>query len=141
MIIDPTKPPAPGGEPPNQPRIHVDSDWKREAQAEKERLAHEIEDAQASAGAPGGRRDDGALPPPTFATLVQMLATQTAIFLSDQVDPRSGRPLRHLGLAKHHIDLLRMLEEKTRGHLEDEEKRLLEALLHDLLMAYVEAAS
>jgi hypothetical protein len=132
-------------------RIHVDTDWKKQAQAEKERLTREVEAAAAakaaapkdSAGVPGaeyGGRAQG-LPPATFSVLVQTLATQAAMFMSEQPDPETGAPMRNLELAKHNIDLLRVLEEKTRGNLSEEEKHLLETLLYELLMAYVSAAS
>jgi len=148
-----TPPAAPGGSGPaaGGPKIHVDSDWKKEAQAEKERLAREAEQAAASAPPAGGRRaaaDAGPqagppreLPPANFTSLVQTLATQAAIFLSDQEDPETGESLRHLDLAKHNIDLLGVLEEKTRGNLTDDERRLLDRLLYELRMAYVSAAS
>jgi hypothetical protein len=141
------QPPQGGG------RIHVDTDWKKQAQAEKERLAQEVEAAAAakaakaaapkeSAGIPGaeyGGRAQG-LPQASFSVLVQMLATQAAMFMSEQPDPETGTPLQNLELAKHNIDLLRVLEEKTKGNLSDEEKHLLETLLYELLMAYVSAA-
>jgi hypothetical protein len=133
------------------PRIHVDTDWKKQAQAEKERLAREAESA-AAAKAAGAARPAGPeigaeaeigdrLPQASFATLVQTLATQAAIFMSDQADPETGESVQNLELAKHNIDLLRVLEEKTKGNLTDDEKRLLETLLYELLMAYVSAAS
>jgi len=125
-------------------RIHVDADWKAEAKAEKERLARETAERHAPAGqgpAAGAGRGPGRLPPPSLAALVQTLATQAAIFLSSETDPETGRPLRNLDLAKHHIDLLSVLEEKTRGNLTDEEKRLLDRYLYELRMAYVGAAS
>jgi len=151
-----SKPTGPGGPGQDQPRIHVDADWKKEAQAEKERLAREVErGAAAKSGAAGGAvaglgTDIGTgaapggapreLPAASFASLVQTLATQAAIFLSNQRDPETGASIRNLELAKHNIDLLRILEEKTKGNLTDEEKRLLETMLYELLMAYVEAA-
>lgn len=141
MAQDDQKPPGP---PAGGPRIHVDSDWKKQAQAEKERLAKEIESgpAPSAAGqAAAGAGEESALPPASFETLVQTLATQAAIFLSEQPDPETGRPVRHLDLAKHNIDLLRILEEKTKGNLTDAEKRLLETVLYELLMAYVNASS
>ena len=125
-------------------RIHVDADWKAEAKAEKERLAREMADRRASVGqgpAAGAARGPGRLPPPSLAALVQTLATQAAILLSGETDPETGRPLQNLDLAKHHIDLLGVLEEKTRGNLTDEEKRLLDRYLYELRMAYVDAAS
>jgi hypothetical protein len=134
---------GPGGaKPPEAPsRIHIDSDWKKEAQAEKDRLAREVEEKAAAGGAAGPGEAGHGLPPADFSTLVQTLGTQAAIFLSDQRDPETGEPLRNLELAKHNIDLLRVLEEKTKGNLTDEEKRLLETLLYELLMAYVSASS
>jgi len=148
---DVTSGPSPGaGRPPaGEPKIHVDSDWKREAQAEKERLAGEAEQAAAAApgkGAaaappgPGGNRPRQ-LPPANFTSLVQTLATQAAIFMSDQQDPETGESVQHLELAKHNIDLLAVLEEKTKGNLTDEERRLLDRMLYELRMAYVSAAS
>lgn len=147
---DDTPPAAPGGSGPaaGGPKIHVDSDWKKEAQAEKERLAREAEQAAASAPPAGGHAAAGPqaappreLPPANFTSLVQTLATQAAIFLSDQEDPETGESLRHLDLAKHNIDLLGVLEAKTRGNLTDDERRLLDRLLYELRMAYVSAAS
>ncbi len=141
-----TTSPEPSGadQPPTEePKIHVDSDWKKEAQAEKERLAREAETAEPSAAAgPEAEADAGqALPAASFAGLIQMLATQAAIFMSDQRDPQTGQPLRHLDLAKHNIDLLGVLEEKTKGNLTDNEKKMLDRLLYELRMVYVSAAS
>jgi hypothetical protein len=157
MAPEETRPPGPSGEKPpaDKPRIHVDSDWKRQAQAEKERLAREVErqaaapPPRAAAGprAPAPDADMGEegsaheIPPATFTTLIQTLATQAAIFMSGERDPETGESLRQLGLAKHNIDLLAMLEEKTKGNLTDEEKGLLDTLLYELRMAYISAAS
>jgi hypothetical protein len=151
---------------PGEGHLHIDSDWKKQAQEEKERLAREVEqkpaagagaaDAAGAAGtagtagmpgaagaagtAPGHRGGQRALPPASLAALVQSLATQAAIFMGDQRDPETGQSLRNLDLAKHNIDLLRVLEEKTKGNLTEEEKHLLETVLYELLMAYVGAA-
>ena len=145
MAAEDTTPAEPSGadRPPDQePTIHVDSDWKKEAQAEKERLAREAETAAPAADGPAPETAaEPTLPPASFPALVQMLATQAAIFMSDQRDPQTGRSMRHLDLAKHNIDLLRVLEEKTKGNLTDDEKQLLDHLLYELRMAYVNAAS
>ena len=136
---------------PGERHLHIDSDWKKQAQEEKERLAREVEQkppagagaagaAGAAGTAPGRRGGQRALPPASLAALVQSLATQAAIFMADQRDPETGQSLRNLDLAKHNIDLLRVLEEKTKGNLTEEEKHLLETVLYELLMAYVGAA-
>jgi hypothetical protein len=136
------------------PKLHIDSDWKREAQAEKERLERDVEAKQAApkpgpAAAPGAapagaarpRGKPGQTPPASMTALIQTLATQAMIFMSDERDPQTGQSLRRLDLAKHQIDLLGVLEEKTRGNLTDEEKRLLDTALYELRMAYVAEAS
>jgi hypothetical protein len=151
MATEETKPgeAAGGAAPQDKPRIHVDSDWKRQAQAEKERLARQVEQRQSQQGgapAPGPRPGAGAeaerpgdIPPATLTALIQTLATQAAIFMSDERDSETGESLRHMGLAKHNIDLLGVLEEKTRGNLSEEEKRLLDGVLYELRMAYISA--
>jgi len=146
----PPSEPSPGsptggdaGTPPTEsgPKIHVDTDWKAQAKAEKERLARQVEGAGRAAAEPAAEPAAGPVPQASFAALVQTLATQAALFLSPARDPHTGRSLRNLDLAKFHIDLLSVLEEKTRGNLTEEEKRLLDRYLYDLRMAYVSAAS
>jgi len=131
--------PEPNVPPAGEFGIHVDADWKKQAQAEKERLAREVE----SKGGPGAARAGrpGRMPEAGFTTLVQTLATQAVLFMSDERDPRSGRSLQNLDLAKHHIDLLGVLEEKTKGNLTDEERRLLDSVLYELRVAYVSATA
>lgn len=164
MASEPIILPGPGSDKPpaGESRIHVDTDWKKQAQAEKERLAKEIDaqrqkqaaaEAAKVAGGPATQPGVGPaagataqgpaedLPPATLETLIQTLATQAALFLSEQVDRRTGRPVRDVDLAKHNIDLLRVIEEKTKGNLTPDEKRMLESVLYELLMAYVNAAS
>jgi hypothetical protein len=137
------RPGEPGAQPPDSSKIHVDSDWKREARAEKERLARQAE-ARAAEGPPGGPEEAGPeapLPPASFVSLVQQLASQAALFMSRERDPETGESLQRLDLAKHSIDLLAVLEEKTKGNLAPDEQRLLDTLLYELRMAYVAAAS
>ena len=55
-------------------------------------------------------------------------------------DPQTKRRYVDLDLAKHHIDTLRILEEKTRGNLTDEEKRMLDRALYETRMQYVQMA-
>jgi hypothetical protein len=56
--------------------------------------------------------------------------------------PESGElPEKNLPLARHTIDSLEMLQDKTRGNLDVEETRLLESLLYELRMRFVEASS
>ena len=77
------------------------------------------------------------LPPPDFAVLAQMLAGPAFVHLGLVVNPATGRTERDLDQAKWHVDLLHVLEEKTRGQLTQEERDLVDQLLHQLRQAYV----
>jgi hypothetical protein len=54
--------------------------------------------------------------------------------------PVSGERKKDLPLAKHTIDTLAMLKEKTAGNLTEEEQRLLDGMLYDLRMAFIRAS-
>ena len=130
----------------DQPKIIVDDDWKSQAQAEKEKLAEEVEKKEAQAakgpepGATGQPQGPRELPPATFTTLVSSLMTQIFLALGGMEDPQTKKRYVDLDLAKHHIDTLRMLEEKTAGNLSEEEKRLLDRALYETRMQYVQIA-
>lgn len=113
---------------PDASKIQVDDDWKNQAAAEKARLAETAE-----AETPHG------MPEASFAGLVQLLAMQALVGLGGFAGPGGQEIPPNLDLAKHHIDMLDMLDAKTKGNLGPDEKRLLDTTLHQLRMAYVEA--
>jgi len=117
-----------------KPELHIDDDWKAQAQAEKAQHAHE--DAEKAEKA----SQRGPLPPANFTLLVISLATQARMCLGDTEDPQSGKKQVDVELAKHNIDLLGMLEEKTQGNLSEQEKKLLDSVLYELRMRYVQLA-
>ncbi len=113
-------------------RIHVDTDWKTEAAREKERLERETaQPASPAAGVPGQ---------PGFAELVNMLAMQAAIALGGYRGPGEEAIPPNPEAAKHHIDLLDVLDQKTKGNLTEEEQRVLNAVLYELRMQYVQTS-
>lgn len=116
-----------------KPKIVVDEDWKSEAEAEKQKLAEQEQ--------PGGA-DEGPveMPPASFDTLISGLVTQILFALGAIEDPQTRRRYRNLALAKHHIDTLAVVEEKTSGNLTDEEKKLLDNALYEVRMRYVQMA-
>lgn len=80
------------------------------------------------------------LPPATFEVLAASLKMQTEVHLGLlHFGEEQDRPEPDLRLARHSIDLLAMLEEKTRGNLSLEEKRLLENALTELRFRYIHA--
>lgn len=62
------------------------------------------------------------------------------IALGQAPNPLDGKTEVRLDLAKHAIDMLVIVEQKTKGNLVTEEAAILEAVLHQLRMAYVEAS-
>ncbi len=77
------------------------------------------------------------LPRLDFSTFVLSLIGTAYVHLGDAPNPE-GQPEKDLNLARQDIDLLGILQEKTRGNLNGEEERLLEQALYDLRMRYVE---
>ena len=78
------------------------------------------------------------LPPASFDLLVGILATNALVALG-QIPLEKGKPAKFLPEeAKHCVDLLAVLEEKTRGNLTATESRALTQALHELRMAYLQ---
>ncbi|MCC7292787.1 MAG: DUF1844 domain-containing protein [Phycisphaerales bacterium] len=112
----------------NQPGegLFIDSDWKEEAKREKEKLAA----AEAKAAQEGAGK-------PRFADLLNLMVMQVMASLGGMMGP-GGQPMPpDLQAARYFIDLLGLLEEKTRGNLSEEEKQLLEQVLYELRMEWV----
>ena len=85
-----------------------------------------------------GAADHPQAPPATFEFLIHTLFTQALMALGRIPNPITKQSLRNPATAKHFIDTLAMLEEKTAGNLTSEERRLLEEIQHQLRMLYVE---
>lgn len=115
-------------------KLHIDSDWKAEAAKEKERLAAQ-EKAQPQK-APGDSQTA-----PAFIELLNLLAMQAVISLGGYQGPGGERIPANPAAAKHHIDLLEVLEKKTAGNLSEEEKRALDSVLYELRLQYVQTVS
>jgi len=91
------------------------------------------------AAAPTAKEPPRSLPPADFATLVLSLGSSAVMYLGQEDGPDGKKATRNLPMAKHAIDLLTVLEEKTKGNLTSEEGQILESLLFDLRLRYVEA--
>jgi hypothetical protein len=117
-----------------EPKLHVDSDWKAQAQAEKERLAREVDEKTKARGDRGAR----SMPEASFRTLVGLLASQAVMGLGTMADPQGGGVLIDMEGARFSIDLLGVLEEKTKGNLTDEESTELTEVLRDIRSRFVQ---
>ena len=78
------------------------------------------------------------LPAVDFHTFVLSLGSSALLHLGELEHPDVGAPQMDLPLAKHTIDILAMLEEKTKGNLTSAEAKLIESLLYDLRLRFVE---
>ncbi len=81
-----------------------------------------------------------ALPTIDFATFILSLSHSAVMHLGHAPHPEDGKVEVHLPLAKQTIDLLGLMEEKTKGNLSGEEERLLSQVLYDLRLKYVEVS-
>jgi hypothetical protein len=79
------------------------------------------------------------LPEINFSAFVISLSTQALMHLGEIASPVSGKVEIDVPVAKQMIDIIGMLREKTRGNLNASEDRLMEDILFDLRMKYVEA--
>jgi Domain of unknown function (DUF1844) len=77
------------------------------------------------------------LPKIDFSTFVLSINSSALVQLGLIEDPVSGEKIKNLPLAKQTIDLLAMLEEKTRGNLTSDEENILKNILYELRMLYV----
>lgn len=75
----------------------------------------------------------------TFSAFVMSLATTAAVHFGDIPDPMGGKTEQNLVAAAQMIDILSMLQEKTRGNLDHEETQLVEELLYELRLRFIEA--
>jgi hypothetical protein len=87
-----------------------------------------------------GKRDltDDALPHFDFSTFVLSLSHSALMHLGEAPDPATGHIEKNLPLARQTIDVIAMLEDKTKGNLTGEEERLVGQILFELRMRYVE---
>jgi hypothetical protein len=79
--------------------------------------------------------------PVTFSSFVISLGSSSLMLMGEQLDPRQGALPVNLPQAKEIIDLLSVLEEKTKGNLTSEEQTVLRDMLYALRMKYVTLAS
>ena len=82
----------------------------------------------------------GPLPEVNFTGLIFSLSSSALLHLGEIADPQTGEKRKEIALAKHAIDTIAMLKEKTKGNLNEEEGKFLESILTDLRWRYVKEA-
>ena len=109
----------------------------KEKTEEEEREAPKKEAVRENAKREEAER--GPLPEVNFSSLILSLSSSALLHMGEITDPYTGEKKKDLALAKHSIDTIAMLKQKTEGNLLDEEKKLLEGVLTDLRWRYVRA--
>lgn len=127
---------------PDQPKIIIDTDWKAQAQAEKDKLAAQAASKARPPAQAGPDADpaSGERQYSPFEDLVSLLVAQTLSYMGAFPDPRTGQAVVSLEYAKMHIDMLGALEEKTKGNLSESEERILQRTLSELRLEFVEVS-
>lgn len=120
-----------------EPKIVVDEDWKSRVQAERAAAKQAANSPPADEDRPQEQPAAGPLPPASFELLLSTLAAQSLTAMGKLPDPVQGHAVVRPDLAKHYIDMLGMLEQKTKGNLTKDEAGMLEDVLHQLRMAFV----
>jgi hypothetical protein len=90
--------------------------------------------------APADKEEGMPLPEVNFNSLIFSLSSSALINLGEIADPGTGQKQKDLPLAKHTIDTIAMLKDKTKGNLDSEEQRFLDTILADLRWRYVKMA-
>ncbi len=140
------------------PSLQIDTDWKKQAQEEKRRLAEKAQQAKAAAAAPAaapaagppgaagtvpGRRSptgERETPEASFGSIVQQMMTQALYYLGE-IAYRGAPPMLDLDMARYQHDMLTLLEQKTANNLSPEEQQLIDTALHEVRTRFVRAAS
>jgi len=116
------------------PRAAAAQEKPPEPRAERAGAAEPRQHGGPAASETGDPHEHGAL---SFSSFVIGLASQALMFLGLAPDPHSGVVGKDLPQAKGLIDILGMLEEKTRGNLSEDEAAMMEEMLYELRMQYV----
>jgi hypothetical protein len=119
-------------------RMFAEGDEGKSSKEETEKPVDETTSEESeSEAAQEQERTDYQLPEINFATFIFSLNHSVLVHLGVMDDPSTGKKEKNLPLAKQTIDILGMLEEKTKGNLTEDEEKMLKNILYDLRMIYI----
>ena len=113
-------------------RKRVDEDWKERVEKEKTSLESRPRPTQSS-----GRTRERETPQADFGLFLSTLSMQAMMALGELPHPETHQPQEDLEQARYLIDILGMLQEKTKGNLTPEEAKTLEGVLYELRVKFV----
>jgi hypothetical protein len=121
-----------------EPRKRVDESWKE--RVEREKTSGEAVPVPPDAARAGPTPEEAGAPQARFDLFISGLAVEALIALGDMPHPVTRKQAANLPQAKYLIDVLGILEEKTKGNLLVEEQQLLSDTLYRLRMRYLAKA-
>jgi hypothetical protein len=117
----------------------IDKRATAEATDETEKGEKEVKAQEKGAKKEAQAEQPPPLPEVNFSAFVYSLSTSALVHLGEIPEPLTQKMDKNLPLAKQTIDILGILQEKTKGNLTQEEDNLLNSFLYDLRMRYVKA--
>jgi len=128
-------------------KMNVDESWKAQVEREKANAGGPADTSRVtpptgaeeakSPAQPEETRRRGPLPAASFLLLVEEYVTHILLALGAMPHPVTGKTMKDPELAKHYVDMLGVLAEKTKGNLTTEEQRVLDSALYEMRMTYV----
>jgi hypothetical protein len=123
-----------------EPKIFIDEDWKAQVQREKEEAAKKAAEAPVEVPAPSAAPAPGAPDHEkvSFSTIVSVFSMQAMLALGLFPEQQQGEKVMvDLVGAKHLIDMMLVLRDKTKGNLSPEEQGLLTQTISEMQQAFV----
>jgi hypothetical protein len=127
----------------DEKKIIIDEDWKSQVEREKEEAAKAKPAASAApqaVGADAAGTSDPPMPPASFEMLLTTLATEALVALGQVPHPVTGNVQARRNQAKFLIDTIDVLKQKTAGNLTSSEQQVLDSLLHQMRLVFVQTA-
>lgn len=126
---------------PDKKKIIIDEDWKSRVEAEKEEAAKAQQAATGTdAAQAAGDVADVEMPPASLELLLTTLGTEALVAMGQLPHPATGKLHAQRNQAKYLIDTIEVLRNKTKGNLTPGEQQLIDNLLHQLRMLFVQTA-
>jgi Domain of unknown function (DUF1844) len=126
---------------PDEKKIIIDEDWKSRVESEKEAAAQAQPTSAAQRPAPGATdAADMEMPTASLDLLLTTLGTEALVAMGQLPHPVTGKLQALRNQAKYLIDTIDVLRQKTKGNLTPQEQQLIDSLLHQLRLLFVETA-
>ena len=125
-------------------KVHDKRRFTEEGETREEPIAGEgtepaSEAAPSAAATSESKENRAGLPSINFSTFIISLSTQALMHLGEMSNPVTGEVEKDVAVAKQTIDIISMLGEKSKGNLDETEEQLVQEVLYNLRMRYVEA--